>query len=232
MTLKELLDKLFPDGHDVAITDSIALGEGRLSSGAVEVIGTCDGALIGIKEILPLARRFIKVMRESPGRPILMLVDNRGQKMSLRDELLGLNRYIGHLVELQDQARRRGHKVIALVYGDSIAGGFIAFGLCAGRTYALPEANTSVMALKAVAKVTKLPLERLEELAKSVPVFAPGVPNFMRMGGLHGVWEGDLNACLERALKESQDDDTRALLGKQRGGRAAAFDIARKIVDA
>lgn len=231
MTLQELLKNLFPDGNKVVVERNIVYGEGATASGTVEIIGTCNNTVIGIREILLLSKRFINVMTKNPGRPILMLVDNNGQKMALEDELLGLNQYIAHLVKLQDQARRQGHKVIALVYGNSIAGGFIAFGLCAGQTYALPDSNTSVMILPAISRVTKLPLEYLEELSKTVPVFAPGVRNFLQTGGLQGIWEGDLSSCLLKALKEDQSFDKRAELGAQRGGRPMAFDVFWKILN-
>ncbi|MDD5728360.1 MAG: biotin-independent malonate decarboxylase subunit gamma [Victivallales bacterium] len=232
MTLAELLPKLFPDGHEITASGKIIYGEGRSASGVVQIIGTTDNALIGIHEILELSRHFIEVLTKYPKRPLLMLVDNNGQKMALEDELLGLNQYIAHLVKLQDLARRRGHPLIALVYGNSIAGGFIAFGLCAGDTYALPDSNTSVMILPAIARVTKLPLEYLEELSKTVAVFAPGVENFYKTGGLREIWDGDLNSCLEKALACDQSADARAELGKQRGGRNMSAEIIRKIADA
>lgn len=231
MILQELLKKLFPDGNKVVVDNNIVYGEGATASGTVEIIGTCNNTVIGIREILLLSKRFINVMTKNPGRPILMLVDNSGQKMDLEGELLGLNQYIAHLVKLQDQARRQGHKVIALVYGNSIAGGFIAFGLCAGKTYALPDSNTSVMILPAISRITKLPLEYLEKLSKTIPVFAPGVKNFLQTGGLQGIWEGDLNTCLENALKEDQVLDNRAELGMKRRGRPTAFHISGKIVN-
>ncbi len=231
MTLPELLKQIFPTGNNVAIANNVVYGEGTTASGKVAIIGTCNNPAIGIEEILLLSQRFLDVMRNNPGRPILMLVDNRGQKMARSDELLGLNQYIAHLVQVQDQARRQGHQVMALVYGNSIAGGFIAFGLCAGQTYALPASNTSVMILPAIARVTKLPLEYLEKLSQTIPVFAPGVKNFHRTGGLHEIWDGDLNACLEKALQEDQRTDRRAELGAQRGGRSLAFDLVRKIAN-
>lgn len=231
MTVSEVLNKIFPLGNTVEIENNIVSGEGRTATGIVEIIGTCNNTVIGVNELLALSEKFIKVMRENPGRPILMMVDNNGQKMALKDELLGLNQYIAHLVKLQDTARRNSHKVIALVYGNSIAGGFIAFGLCAGHTYALEDSNTSVMALPAVARVTKLPLEYLEELSKTVAVFAPGVKNFYLTGGLQNVWREDLNKCLENALKEDQDSDARSLIGMERGGRCAAYNITKKIAD-
>ncbi len=232
MTSKELLDRIFPAGYELKSEGTVIYGQGKTASGEVEIVGTRDHSVIGVDEILALSRQFLRIMKQTPAKPILMLVDNNGQKMALRDELLGLNQYIAHLVKLQDQARRRGHQVVALVYGNSIAGGFIAFGLCAGDTYAMPDANTSVMILPAIARVTKLPLEYLEELSKTVPVFAPGVKNFQLTGGLRGVWEGDLNACLEAALKSDQSRDTRPELGAERGGRKLAAEVIREFVNA
>ncbi len=232
MTLHDILPKLFPAGHRVAADGNVIYGEGQTASGTVALIGTANHTAIGLQEILALAHRFIQVMKDQPGRPILMLVDNNGQKMTLEDELLGLYQYMAHLIKLQDQAQRRGHQVMALVYGNSMAGGFVAFGLCAGQTYALADSNTSVMALPAIARVTKLPLAYLEELDKTVAVFAPGVNNFYQTGGLAGIWAGDLNACLEKALQADQATDRRAELGAQRGGRPLANTIIRKVVNA
>ncbi len=232
MTLQELLPKLFPAGNTVTVTDNIVSGEGQTASGAVSVIGTTNGTRLGIRELLALSRLFLDVISNHPGQPVLMLVDNNGQKMALEDELLGLNQYIAHLVKLQDFARRNGHPVAALVYGNSIAGGFIAFGLCAGDTYALPDSNTSVMILPAIARVTKLPLEYLEELSKTVSVFAPGVKNFFQTGGLREVWDGNLNDCMEKAFRLDQSADTRAQLGAERGGRPEAAKIIQEVMNA
>jgi len=171
---EELLERLFPLGSEVVADGRLVSGEGRTASGPVAIAGTRGGPTLGARELLFLSGRFLAVMRETPGRPILMLVDNRGQTMALEEELIGLGEYVAHCVKAQDLARRRGHRVIALVHGNSVAGGFIAFGLCAGRTYALPDAETSVMALPAVARVTKMPLERLEELARRSPSSPPG----------------------------------------------------------
>ena len=229
MTPRELMEKLFPAGCEWAIENNILFGEGAALSGAVGVIGACNNTALGAAEILQLSRHFLRIMRDHPGRPILMLADACGQRMALGEELLGLHQYIAHLVKLQSLAQRLGHKVIALVYGNSAAGGFVAFGLCAGRTYALPEGDTSVMALSAISRITKLPVEYLEDLAKTVPVFAPGVDNFLRAGGLDGVWNGDLNECLEQALKSGQGCDCRAEPGARRGGRLLAREVARRI---
>ena len=231
MTLHEVLDKIFPLGRNVVIENNIVYGEGSSGTESIAIIGTCNNAVIGVDEIMALAEKFLDLMRNHPGRPILMMVDNNGQKMALRDELLGLSQYIAHLVKLQDMARRNSHKVIALVYGNSIAGGFIAFGLCAGATYALDDSNTSVMALPAVARVTKLPLEYLEELSKTVAVFAPGVNNFYLTGGLGNIWKDDLAKCFKTALSENQNADSRSLSGRERGGRCLSWPLICRISD-
>ena len=229
MTLHEVLDKILPLESEVEIENNIVSGEGRIESGIVALIGTCNNTVIGVNEIMALSEKFLEIIRTHPGRPILMMVDNNGQKMALRDELMGLNQYIAHLVKLQDIARRNSHKVISLVYGNSIAGGFIAFGLCAGAIYALEDSNTSVMALPAVARVTKLPLEYLEELSKTVSVFAPGVKNFYLAGGLRGIWKENLDKCLEAVLSEDQSSDTRSMLGQERKGRCLSWPLICKI---
>jgi len=231
MNINEVLDKLFPSGHSVEVKEHIVYGEAQTASGKISVIGTNE-TYIGIEEILKLGDCFSEVMKKHPGRPILMLVDNNGQRMALKEELLGLSQYIANLVKFQDCARRAGHKLISLVYGNSIAGGFIAFGLCAGRTYALKGANTSVMNLPAIARVTKLKLEYLEELSKSVPVFAPGCENFHKMGGIQEIWEDNLPACLEKALAEDDSEDNRTELGMKRGGRVMAKKIIESIINA
>ena len=53
-----------------------------------------------------------------------------------------------------------------------------------------------------MARVTKLSEARLEQLAQSNPVFAPGVENFVAMGGIRALWRGDLAAQLDRLCAE------------------------------
>jgi len=233
MKAQEVLSRIFPDGYEIQASGAIFHGTGTTTSaGKVAVIGTEGHPVLGIPILLQLSVLILQVMRKTPRRAILLLVDNDGQKMALEDELLGLNQYLAHLVKVQDLARRQGHPVIALVYGNSCAGGFIGFGLCAGHTYALPDSNTSVMILPAIARVTKLPLEYLEELSQTVAVFAPGVRNFERTGGVAGVWDGDLQHCLEQALQQDQSADQRAELGAQRGGRPLAATVINRVLNA
>ncbi|MFX7747915.1 biotin-independent malonate decarboxylase subunit gamma, partial [Acinetobacter baumannii] len=82
----------------------------------------------------------------------------------------------------------------------------------------LPEATIRVMGLPAMARITKVPEERLTELAKSTPVFAPGPENYLRRGGVAAIWNGDLAKALADALAQDRSGDTRAATGLERGG--------------
>jgi malonate decarboxylase gamma subunit len=227
MDVKSLLNRLFPDGHEVAIDDVYFDGVGRIYGAEVAVIGTVDNTPIGIELAFRMAGAVLEVVRRHPGRPILLLVDTQGQRLSHRDELLGINGYMAHLAKCIDLARRNGHRVLGLVYGQAVSGGFLATSLLADRCYALPDAEIRVMNLPAMARVTKIPLERLTELSASSPVFAPGVENYRRMGAIAGLWDGDLATCLAEALAAPVDGDSRRELGEERGGR----QLARKVAD-
>ena len=84
--------------------------------------------------------------------------------------------------------------------------------------------------LPAMARITKVPEEKLIELARSNPVFAPGPENYLRMGGLQAIWEGDLAAHLAQAIAEAPRDDQRSALGLLRGGRKAAQPVIEAIL--
>ena len=107
-----------------------------------------------------------------------------------------------------------------------MSGGFLSFGLMADHIHALPDAQVRVMDLRAMARVTKQPLEKLQALSQSSPVFAPGVANYVAMGAVESLWDGDPAQHLLRALRTPSDGDARAALAAQRGGRALAADVA------
>jgi malonate decarboxylase gamma subunit len=227
---------LFPLGHHVTEQDNFLHGEATVASdgkpGTVAVIGTTGHAPIGIEIALQQARAILQVVREYPGRPIVLLVDTQGQRLRHRDEMLGINSYMAHLGKCVELARRRGHPIIGLVYDQALSGGFITSGLMADACYALPGATIRVMGLPAMARITKVPEERLTELARSNPVFAPGPENYERMGGLQQIWHADapggLAGLLVQALGASRAGDTRAVLGQARGGRL----LAQRVIDA
>ncbi|GAT33607.1 malonate decarboxylase gamma subunit [Terrimicrobium sacchariphilum] len=229
MELPILLDQLFPEGHRVAAEDWLVSGEATLGGRPVAVLGTTNHVFIGIRESIALSGKLLDIVERSPGMPIIMLVDNNGQRMALDEELLVLPEYIAHLLRAQQLARNNGHKLIAVVYGNSIAGGFIAFGMLADRIVSVPGAETSVMKLEAIARVTKMPLEKLQDLARQVSVFAPGCENFFRMGGLHEMWADDFSSRLQKVLESDDAQDNRAILGKERGGRNVALAVIEEV---
>jgi len=159
---------------------------------------------------------------------LLLMVDTQGQRLRHRDEMLGINSYMAHLGKCLELARQLGHRIIALVYDQALSGGFITSGMMADACYALPAATIRVMGLPAMARITKVPEERITELAKNNPVFAPGPLNYERMGGVEAVWEGDLATQLQSALAHANPVDQRIATGATRGGRS----MAQKVVNA
>lgn len=230
--METLLNQLFPEGHRVAISDWLVSGEATLGGETVAVLGTTNHAYVGGAEALVLTDKLLSVVEQHPGRPIVMMVDNSGQRMALGEELLVLPEYIAHLLKAQQVARASGSKLIAILYGPAIAGGFIAFGMLADRIVAVPGAEPSVMKLEAISRVTKMPLEKLEELAKTVSVFAPGCDNFFKMGGVYEVWNDGFSDRLQALLKTDVSRDLRASIGRERGGRASAQDVIDEVLRA
>ncbi len=224
-----LTTQLFPGGHDIVERDNFLSGTAQVEGRPVAVIGTTGHTPIGIEIALAQAQAILKTVQEHPGRPILILVDTQGQRLRHRDEMLGINSYMAHLGKCVDLARRQGHTVIGLVYDQALSGGFITSGLIASACYALPQSTIRVMGLPAMARITKVPEERLTELARDNPVFAPGPENYLRMGGLHGIWEDDLAGQLARALRDATDEDRRMALGRERGGRVMAQPVAEAV---
>lgn len=224
-----LTTQLFPDGHEIVERDNFLSGTAQVDGEPVAVIGTTGHTPIGIEIALAQAQAILQTVKEHPGRPILILVDTQGQRLRHRDEMLGINSFMAHLGKCVDLARRQGHTVIGLVYDQALSGGFITSGLIASACYALPQSTIRVMGLPAMARITKVPEERLTELARDNPVFAPGPENYLRMGGLHGIWEDDLAAQLVRALRDATDEDRRMALGRERGGRLMAQPVAEAV---
>ena len=229
MDWQTLATQLFPEGHDIGEREHFLSGTGQVSGRTVAVIGTTDHAPIGIEIALAQAQAVLKTVQDHPGRPIVILVDTQGQRLRHRDEMLGINSYMAHLGKCVDFARRQGHTVLGLVYDQALSGGFITSGLIADACFALPQATIRVMGLPAMARITKVPEERLTELAKDNPVFAPGAENYLRMGGVHAIWEGDLARRLAAALAESEPLDRRMALGRERGGRHMAQQVAEAV---
>ncbi|OYT85678.1 MAG: biotin-independent malonate decarboxylase subunit gamma [Burkholderiales bacterium PBB6] len=232
MDWKTLAERLFGSDHGLTAEGDFITGDVRFDGAPLKVIGTTGHAPIGVQLALAQARVVLDTIEHHPGCPILLLIDTQGQQLRRRDELLGINRAMAHLGLCLDLARRRGHRVIGLVYDQALSGGFITSGLIADACYALPEAEIRVMRLPAMARITKLKPELLEALSQDNPVFAPGVENYVAMGGVRALWQGDLPLALRGALADAATDDRRAADGAARGGRKLASDVAQRVLDA
>jgi len=227
--LERLFSDLFRENYKIDFDGSLLHGEATFEGKTIAVLGTSERAYISASLALEQARIVLDVMRDHPGRAILLVVENSGQKLSLFDELIGNNGYIAHLSTCLDAARRRGHKVIGLVHDLAISGGFMATGMATGDCYACEGAELRVMAPEAMSRITRIPLERLSELTKSNPILGPGVANFERIGAIVSVWSGDLRVHLHNALVSPDREDPRRELGEQRGGRQHAAKVARAV---
>ncbi len=232
MTLDEILSSLFPGGHDVRKDGGVLLGSGSLRDGSKAlVIGIADRTPIGVDEAIRLSKAVLASTKQGSG-PILVVVDSDSQRMSKRDELLGLNEFLAHLAKCLIYADMNGRPTIGLLYGHSAAGAFLATALATRVLVGLPGADPAVMDLPSMAKVTKLPIEVLKEKAKTTPVFAPGVQNLAQIGAVHVIWKEDASLAdqLEALLRDLPDGrDRRDALGKERGGRPKAYDIAERV---
>ena len=234
MTLDEVLASLFPSGHQVERGPSGTLhGSAKVDGqGDVAVIGVVDGTPLGVDGAILLAGHVLAAVEAGGRAPIVVLVDTSSQNMARRDELLGLNEYLAHLTKSLAVAAGLGHRTVSILFGHAAAGAFIATALSSQSLVALPGAAPSVMDLPSISRVTKLPLEQLERLAKSTPIFAPGVKPLFAIGAVTQTWEGDqpFAARLKDLLRQAPAaSDPRDRIGLERKGRLLAQKIAERV---
>ncbi len=232
MNWNDVASQLFGTAHDIRADDDFLSGSATFDGRTIAVVGSTNHAPIGYALALRQAQVVLDTMAHHPGRAIFLLIDTQGQLLRRHDELLGINRAMAHLGCCIDLARRRGHRVIGLVYDQALSGGFITSGLIADACDALPEAEIRVMRIPAMARVTKLSEDVLTALSASNPVFAPGVQNYLSMGGVRALWQGDLPAGLRDALAHASTDDRRAIDGRERGGRLLAARVVEQVLAA
>ena len=232
MTLDDILTSLFPDGHDVKNDGGVLSGSAALRSGGrALVVGVADRAPLGVDEALRLSANVLASIESGSG-PILVIMDSDSQRMSKRDELLGLNEFLAHLAKSLIYADIHGRPAIGILYGHTAAGAFLATAMATRVLVGIPGATPAVMDLPSMSKVTKLSIAVLEEKAESTPVFAPGLQNLAEMGAVHIIWDVavPLAEQLEKLLADLPGmQDRRDVLGKKRGGRSKAHDIAERV---
>jgi malonate decarboxylase gamma subunit len=76
-------------------------------------------------------------------------------------------------------------------------------------------------------------LDKLKELAKTTPVFAPGLNHLAQMGAVAEIWDPQkpLDEQLEEALKKASPVDSRDEWGgAARKGRPMAAKVAKRVI--
>lgn len=235
MTLDEVLRGLFPEGHSIDQTGHLLTGHGPVKDGGeIAVIGIVNGAPLGPEEVVALSAHVVVTLDKGEETPILVLVDTLGQLMARRAEMLGLNEYCAHLAKCLLLASRRGHRTIGFEYGQAAAGAFLATALATDVLVGIEGASPAVMDLPSIARVTKLPQAKLEEMAKSTPIFAPGLQPQFETGAVTTIWDAakPLDEQLLATLTSAGTTDERDVLGKERGGRVMAADVAARVASA
>ncbi|QMT61048.1 biotin-independent malonate decarboxylase subunit gamma [Legionella sp. PC997] len=232
IALKDLLKQIFSQEINLTENQSVVYGQGILNNEPIHLLGVKESTFLGVEQALIMAQHLIDILESQSKAPVLLLVDVAGQELTMRDEWLGMQQYFGHLLECLECLRRQGNTLISLVYNQALGGAFIAYGLMADTILALPDAHLAVMWLEGIAKVTKIELSTLEELSKTLPVFAPGVQNFYELGGVHEIVNpSELAAKIEGVIQKNSNKDDRALLGYNRGGRKLAYSIINKVAN-
>ena len=235
MTLDNILAFLFPNGHDVVLERGLISGRGPLpDGGSMAVIGVDGRTPVGVEEAVLLSGHVLEIIKSGGNEPILVLIDSDSQRMSKRDELLGLNEFLAHLAKCLMLADKLGHRTVGLLYGHTAAGAFIATALATQTLVALPGASPAVMDLPSMSRVTKLSIEVLQEKAKSTSVFAPGLDNLAQTGAVAITLDPDSSLAhqLRSVLSQPVErDDVRDKLGKERKGRPKAADIAERVYE-
>ncbi len=143
------------------------------------------------------------------------------------------------------EARKAGHPIVAMVIGRAISGAFLCHGLQADHILALSKdfgTMIHVMPLTSIARITKMDIERLEELSTSNPVFAAGVDFFYKLGGVQEIVNQveDMREVIIRHIDEVAKLKAegkgellgpwgRGILGNERGGRIHRMEAIAKV---
>lgn len=209
------------------------------------------GGVIGLEEGYKMATavyRTLEADKDKPlaeKRPVILIVDTPGNGPGKMEEIAGMNKSTGGYQLALAEARKTGHPIVAMVIGRAISGAFLCHGLQADHILALSKdfgTMIHVMPTTSVSRITKMDIERLEELSKSNPVFAAGVEFFYKLGGVQEIVEnveGMRDAVIRHikeiaAMKAEGKSELlgpwgRGILGSKRGGRTNRMDTIAKM---
>jgi malonate decarboxylase gamma subunit len=238
MNTELVLKQLFPNQLNYQIEGYVIKGDAQTAVGPIRILGTVNAAPINQEIAIELAGEILQLIQQQNKTPVVFIVDTQGQDLSRADELLCLNRTFAHLASCVDLLRRSGHANLAIIFGQAVSGGFLSYGLMANEVYALSDSQVKVMDLNAMARVTKIPVEKLKDLSQSSAIFAPGVENFYKMGAINAIWPDLESDWISQALLNQQQQlesyitDQRRVVGQQRQGRQLCNSVIEKVVNA
>ncbi len=172
--------------------------------------------IIGLEEGYKMAMAVYHTMekdRKKPTeekRPIVLIVDTPGNGPGKVEEIVGMNKSTGAYQLALAEARKEGHPIIAMVIGRAISGAFLCHGLQADRILSLSsdyQTMVHVMPLTSIARITKMDIEKLEELSKENPVFAAGPEFFYKLGGVDEIVNQpeDMRESINSQVEEIRD---------------------------
>jgi len=207
--------------------------------------------VIGMEEAYKMAQAVyytIEADNEKPieqKRPLILIVDTPGNGPGKVEEIIGMNKATGAYQLALAEARKKGHPIIAMVIGRAISGAFLCHGLQADHILSLAKdfgTMIHVMPLTSISRITKLDIERLEELSQENPVFAAGVDFFYKLGGVEEIVNKveDMSATIKRHIAEVRQIKQngqfeklgpwgRGKLGAERGGRKTREIVMAKM---
>lgn len=149
--------------------------------------------VIGLEEAYKMAQAVYRTIEADKAlpvagkRPIVLIVDTPGNAPGKVEEIIGMNKATGAYQLALAEARGWGHPIVAVVIGRAISGAFLCHGLQADHILALSKdfgTIIHVMPLTSISRITKMDIERLEELSHENPIFASGVDFFYKLGGV------------------------------------------------
>jgi biotin-independent malonate decarboxylase gamma subunit len=178
--------------------------------------------IIGLEEGYKMALAVyhsIKADKDKPlaeKRPLVLIVDTPGNGAGKQEEIFGMNKATGAYQMALAEARKAGHPIVAIVVGRAISGGFLCHGLQVDHVLSLSQKfNTMihVMPITSIARITKLDIEWLQELAENNPVFAAGPDYFYKLGGVEELIDS-IEAMRERIIAHVAEVRAKKIAGK------------------
>lgn len=207
--------------------------------------------VVGLEQGWHLARTVREVIAADADalqrRPIIAIVDVKGQAYGYREEMLGIHLACAAAIDAYASARLAGHPIVALIVGPAMSGAFLAHGYQANRMLALDAPGTMVHAMgkEAAARVTRRCVEALDALGETITPMSYSLSAFARLGLLDHLIEGvDADAptdeqiarvhqMLADAVKSARSDPAglshRLESETARSTRAASIEVRRRL---